>query len=225
MKLNLFTKIACLACFSFSVHARPLIVLDTGHTPEVPGVISANNTPEFEYNRNFVQSLIPELKSLGWDVYDVRAEGGDNNLVSRTLHTNSATLFLAIHHDSMQQAWLDAGYKNNYKGYSIFVSRKNKEFDKSKKCASSIGESLRKAGEQPSLYHSADYPGEKKQLVDSLNGVHIYDNLVVLKHSSSPAVLLEVGVVVNDYEASRLQQKETISQLTKYVANGLERCK
>lgn len=204
---------------------KPLIVLDTGHTPEVPGVIAANGTPEFSYNRKFVESLKQHLMQRGWDVYDVRNEGDDTSLTKRTSKTTGATLFLSIHHDSMQQTWLDAGYKNKYSGFSVFASQKNPNFSKSVNCSKNIGHALVSVGEKPSLYHAADYPGERKQLIDTDYGVHIYDNLVVLKTAKSPAVLLEVGVIVNDNEAERLQQPSKIQLLSNAVAIGLEQCR
>lgn len=225
MKISLIASLLlCLASNSFA-QSKPIIVLDTGHTPEVPGVIAANGVPEFEYNRNFVQQLKQELTNRGWHVHDVREHRQDTSLTSRVTQTLNANLFLSIHHDSMQQAWLDAGYRNNYSGFSIFTSRKNPNFNTSVKCASYIGNSLIESGEKPSLYHAADYPGERKQLVDQQAGVHVYDNLVVLKHAKSPAVLLEIGVVVNESEAARLQQQNTIKTAAHAVALGLDNCK
>ncbi len=223
----MINKILLLYLFVISslCNAKPLIVLDTGHTPEIPGVISSTMVPEFEYNRFFVKSLTQELLKHDWDVHDVRDAHEDRTLVMRTRRSDDATLFLAIHHDSMQQDWLDAGYRNQYRGFSVFVSSKNKFFHESLQCARVLGYGMRNANEVPSLYHSANYPGEHKQLLDSENGVHQYDNLVVLKSSKSPAILLEIGVIVNDAEAIRLRDENVIHNIVKALSTQLEHCK
>jgi len=67
-----------------------------------------------------------------------------------------------------------------------FVSRKNAALKRSLTCASAIGEALRGAGFSPSLYHADPIPGENKPFADRRNGVHYYDNLIVLKTRELP---------------------------------------
>jgi hypothetical protein len=51
---------------------------------------------------------------------------------------------------------------------------------------------MRGAGFVPSLYHAEPIPGESP-FADRTNGVHYYDNLVVLHTATQPAVLLEAA--------------------------------
>jgi N-acetylmuramoyl-L-alanine amidase len=76
----------------------------------------------------------------------------------------------------------------------------------------------------PSLYHADPIPGENKPFADKRNGVHYYDNLIVLKTARSPAVLLEAGVIVNRDEELRMRSAETQRLVGGAVARGLARC-
>src|SRR5438552_13483064 len=87
-----------------------------------------------------------------------------------------------------------------------------------------MGEALRGAGFSPSLYHADPIPGENKPFADRRNGVHYYDNLVVLKTARAPAVLLEAGVIVNRDEELKVQSEDVRKLIAAAVAEGLERC-
>ena len=67
---------------------------------------------------------------------------------------------------------------------------------------------MRGAGFTPSLYHAAPIAGEFKSFADRDNGVHYYDNLVVLKTARQPALLLEAGVIVNRDEELAMASPE-----------------
>lgn len=200
------------------------VVLDTGHNILKPGVITFDGKSEYEYNKLYVDYLDQFLRANGVDVQNVRQDGEDVSLTSRTKFTTGKSLFLSIHHDSMQQTWIDSGFRDKYSGFSLFVSTKNKFVGQSIACASMIGAQLKQVNEYPSYYHSVNYPGENKKLIDVTNGVHIYDNLVVLKTASSPAVLLEVGVIINNHEALRLRKLDIIQRHVNAVGNGILEC-
>jgi N-acetylmuramoyl-L-alanine amidase len=87
-----------------------------------------------------------------------------------------------------------------------------------------MGEALRLAGFSPSLYHADPIPGENKPFADRRNGVHYYDNLIVLKTARTPAVLLEAGVIVNRDEETNMLSAETRKKIAAAAAQGLERC-
>jgi len=137
-----------------------------------------------------------------------------------------------VHHDSVQPHFLETwefdrverAFSDRYSGFSLFVSRKNRSLARSLACASAIGEALRRAGFSPSLYHADPIPGENKPFADKRNGVHYYDNLIVLKTARTPAVLLEAGVVVNRDEELKLQSEEVRKRIAAAVADGLHRC-
>jgi len=115
-------------------------------------------------------------------------------------------------------------FSDRYSGFSLFVSRKNRSLRRSLACASAIGEALRGAGFSPSLYHADPIPGENKPFADRRNGVHYYDNLIVLKTARTPAVLLEAGVIVNRDEELKVQSEEVRRRIAAAVADGLQRC-
>ena len=83
---------------------------------------------------------------------------------------------------------------------------------------------MRHAGFSPSLYHADRIPGEFKPFADKANGVHYYDNLIVLKRARTPAVLLEAGVIVNRNEELEMQSESVRKRIAEAVAAGLHRC-
>jgi N-acetylmuramoyl-L-alanine amidase len=155
-----------------------------------------------------------------------------SQLTHRTAAAASADFFLAVHHDSVQpyliRTWeydsVERRFNDDHAGFSLFVSRKNGAVKRSLACASAIGAALRGAGFVPSLYHADPIPGENKPFADKANGVHYYDNLIVLKTARTPAVLLEAGVIVNRDEELRMRSPEVQKRMATAVALGLERC-
>ena len=87
-----------------------------------------------------------------------------------------------------------------------------------------MGKGLRGAGFSPSLYHADPIPGENKPFADRRNGVHYYDNLIVLKTARTPAVLLEAGVIVNRDEEMRMRSEEVRKRIANAVGLGLAHC-
>jgi N-acetylmuramoyl-L-alanine amidase len=122
-------------------------------------------------------------------------------------------LFISIHHDSAQPHYLSEWdhegatrlYSDLFSGYSVFVSRLNPRVEASLRCASEIGASMRRAGFAASRYHAEPIPGENRPFADEANGAHYFDNLVVLRTASVPALLLEAGVIVNRDEELRMR--------------------
>lgn len=199
----------------------PRVVLDTGHTPTRPGSKSAYGRMEYDFNRRLALLVAHELARRGIRVERVE---GEYPLDKRTLTTRGAALFLSIHHDSIQQAWIDAGKREQYAGYSAFVSRKNAHFSPSLWCAQNIGWQMAKIGEKPSLYHQTPIPGENRPLLDASSGVHLFNDLVVLKNAQSPAVLVEAGVIANPHEDIRLGDDRVVARMAGAIAEGVAAC-
>ena len=211
---------------------RALVAIDVGHSLDAPGVTSAHGRVEFEYNRELALSIERALNAGGLATRMIGADGTQNNLGGRPTRARGAGFFLSVHHDSVQahflQTWVHEGrelrYSDRYAGFSLFVSRRNPALAGSLRCASRLGEELRRAGFEPSLYHADPIPGEMKPFADRANGVHYYDNLAVLKGAGSPAVLLEAGVIVNRREELILADAPTRARMATAVAAGLARC-
>jgi N-acetylmuramoyl-L-alanine amidase len=210
------------------------VAVDVGHFKAEPGTMSARGRPEFAFNRDLAIAIRGALAARGLDTSLIGADGSMSHLSRRTAAAANAgaDLLLSVHHDSTQPqfflSWNDAGtersYSDRYAGFSLFVSRRNVDVAASLRCASAIGAALRAGGFAPSLYHAEPIAGESKPFADRDNGVHYYDNLVVLHTARSPAVLLEAGVIVNREEEIRLASPDTQRRIAAAVAAGVSRC-
>lgn len=210
----------------------PLVALDIGHSPSRPGATSARGVPEFEFNRGLATMLDEVLRNGAVRTRLINADGNIGKLAERARQSEGADVFLSIHHDSVQpkylSTWQVAGksrrYSDRFHGFSLFVSRKNRFPAESLRCASAIGDSLRRAGFDPALYHAEPIPGENRPFADKANGVHYFDDLVVLKQARCPAVLLEAGVILNRDEEENLVQAVNRKRIAEAVREGLAGC-
>jgi N-acetylmuramoyl-L-alanine amidase len=223
-----------LLCWGLSTvaAATPLVAVDVGHYAGEPGATSARGRPEFEFNRALALELARALEARGLGTRLIGVNGDVTVLSRRTAEARDAALFVSVHHDSVQphylEEWEHGGewrkFSDRYAGFSLFVSRRNPGFEQSLACASAIGRALRAAGFAPSLYHAEPIPGESKPFADRANGVHYYDNLIVLHSATQPAVLVEAGVIVNRAEELALAEPATQRRIAAAVAEGARRC-
>lgn len=204
--------------------SAPSVVLDTGHSLSVPGAISASGYTEYAFNKQATDFIAGELVARGIKVTRTGHDGRNWALAQRARSAEKADLFLSIHHDSIQQSWIDQGKAGEFAGFAVLASSKNVQAQHSIRCASTIGAAMRGVGERPSLYHATPIKGENRPLLDAENGVHRFDDLVVLKASSAPAVLLEVGVIVNPHEERRLADPRLVANYAKAIADAVVAC-
>lgn len=230
------TALLCLLAFASAVQAAgPLIAVDVGHSLKQPGATSARGKQEFEFNRELAQIVKRSIDSLGGQAFEIGADGKSVDPETRPLEASArnAKFFLSLHHDSVQPQYLDewtwqggvqryAGDK--FTGFSLFVSRKNKQLQTSLQCASAIGKKLVEAGFKPSTHHAEKIEGEGREWADQANGVMYYDNLIVLKNAKMPAVLLESGVIVNRDEEQRMLDPVMRGKIASAVSLGLNKC-
>lgn len=200
------------------------IMVDTGHTPNRPGATGASGRVEYLYNLDVSNLVAADLRAAGHRVTQVAANGAEVELGKRSRVAPTADFFVSIHHDSMQQQYIDAGRQREFAGFSVFVSERNPRYEQSLHCARAIGEQLVAAGEKPSLYHAEPIAGENRPLLDRRLGVHRFDGLAVLKTAPMPAVLVEVGVIVNPDEERRLARPEVVKRVAQAIANGAHAC-
>lgn len=224
-KISGFRIFLCALSFlcSATCHAQWIIV-DAGHTPAHPGATGASGRVEHLYNLDLSEAVTDDLVAAGDRVTRTGADGREIALADRPNAEPKADFFISIHHDSIQQAWIDEGRRGEFKGYSIFVSELNPHYQQSLACAKAIGERLRAAGETPSLYHATPIKGENRPLIDRSLGIHRFDDLVVLKTAPMPAVLVEAGVIVNPDEERRLAEPATIAKLADAISRGILDC-
>lgn len=204
--------------------SAPTVVLDTGHSPSAPGAISASGYTEYAFNKQATDFIAADLMARGIKVTRTGHDGRNWSLAQRARSADSANLFLSIHHDSIQQSWIDQGRAGEFAGFAVLVSSKNVHAQHSIRCASTIGAAMRGVGERPSLYHATPIKGENRPLLDSENGVHRFDDLVVLKASRAPAVLLEVGVIINPNEERKLADPRFAARYAKAIADAVVEC-
>jgi N-acetylmuramoyl-L-alanine amidase len=218
--------------FSQSVFALT-VALDVGHTTVNPGAINARGISEYQFTLALANTIKPVLERVGFNVIMINDHGDMPDLRVRTQSARNADLFLSLHHDSVQPQYLSRwnptgkqqqAYSDRFSGFSVFVSRLNPQPKVSLDCASQIGESLRQKGFKPTLHHAEAVHGENRQFADRLNGVYYFDDLLVLKTASQPAVLLESGIILNREDELKLQDPETRKAIAEAVSDALVSC-
>jgi N-acetylmuramoyl-L-alanine amidase len=208
------------------------VALDIGHSPKAAGAEGADGTMEYEFNRRIVHLIAADLnRQEGIGAMIINDEGKEISLARRSLLANQrkADLFLAVHHDSVNDKYLvrhKVGDRvlyecDKFHGYSVFFSRKNAKQDDSFAFAKLLGAAMRDEGLSPTAHHAEKIPGENRELVMPELGVYRFDNLVVLKTATMPAALLECGVIVNPSEEAELKgnerQQKTVEAVRKAV--------
>ena len=153
--------------------------------------------------------------------------------MERVAHSNksSADLFLSIHHDSVPDKFLqkwqfggrERGYSDRFKGHSIFVSQSNGDFKNSLLFARLLGQQMKARGLHYTPHYTEKFMGHRqRQLVDAEAGVYRYDQLIVLKDTRMPAVLLEAGSIINRDEELLLESPERQSLIGAAVVNAVD---
>jgi N-acetylmuramoyl-L-alanine amidase len=211
------------------------VVVDVGHTVDVPGAMSARGIPEYAFNLQLAREIKQALVDAGFEqtVLLITATAASDGLggarcARQQLHAN---LFISIHHDSvpdnLKHSWDYGGQKNefndDYPGYAIFISNENADPAGSLQFGSLLGREL----ERRSLHYTPHYTyalmGHRRRiLVDSEAGVYRYDQLIVLRQTSMPAVLLEAGSIVNRQEELELGTPERRSVTSAAIVAAVE---
>ena len=140
-------------------------------------------------------------------------------LVERAARANAmhADLVISIHHDSVPdhllQTWQYVGeqqqYNDDYPGYALFISNDNADPAGSLMFGHLLGKELQARGLQYTPHYTLPLMGHRRrELVDAAAGVYRYDQLIVLRETRMPAVLLEAGSIVNRQEELQLASPE-----------------
>lgn len=223
-----------LSLMALQAMAGAPVAVDVGHYLDKPGAISAHGITEFEYNHALAAVIAARLADAGTPVRLIghRGEMADLRARPREAEAAGAGFFLSVHHDSVKeqylQPWVWQGralrHAEGFAGFSLFVSRLNPRLDASLACASAIGAALRRAGLPVATHHGVSSEGVARPWADEANGVYFYDNLVVLKTATVPAVLLEAGVIINRDEERALATPERRALTAEAVVDGLQHC-
>ncbi len=211
------------------------VVLDVGHTLEVPGAMSARGVTEYAFNLKLAEAIQQALVASGFDntVRLITATAPWRGLFERAARANAmrANLLIAIHHDSVPDELLETWqyedrenhFSDRFSGYAIFVSNNHPDRAGSLAFGHVLGKELEARGLHYTPHYTLPLMGRHRhQLIDADAGVYRYDQLVVLMQTRMPAVLLEAGSIVNRQEELELATPERRQLTAQAVAAAVE---
>ena len=198
----------------FCSKAKFRLAIDIGHTPKIPGSISARGVGEYEFNLRLAREIYAALREAGFSrAFLINPSGREIKLGHRIrkARREKADLFLSIHHDSVRRSqlkkWTYKGEELDYttvaRGHSVHISKRGPEKKKSLAAARLLGNALREQGLTPTDHHARRNVGANLKHVDRYAGVYNHPNLAVLWLSQMPAVLFEGAVVKNPKDETR----------------------
>ena len=210
-------------------------VVDVGHTVEVPGAISSRGVPEYTFNFQLADAVKQALVTAGFDktVRLVTPRAPPSGLIERAALANKihADLFISIHHDSVPdyllETWEYEGRQNQFsdrfQGYAIFISNDNADRTGSLQFARFLGKELQARSLQYTPHYVLPLMGNRRrELIDADAGVYRFDQLIVLRNTRMPAVLLEAGSIVNRQEELELASPERRALIGAAVVAAVE---
>jgi N-acetylmuramoyl-L-alanine amidase len=211
------------------------VIVDVGHTPESPGAVSARGVDEYNFNLALAKVIDGKLREAGFARAHLLLATGQAipSLVRRVAQANamSADLLVSIHHDSVPEVfktkWEVDGkplsYSDRFKGHSIFVSDDNADYAGSLTFAKLLGAKLKARGMEYTPHYKEPFMGaRRRQLVDAETGVYRYDQLLILRTTRMPSVLLEAGSIINRDEELLMGKEEHQRLIAGAVTEAVE---
>jgi N-acetylmuramoyl-L-alanine amidase len=215
--------------------AKFRIVVDVGHTAKSEGATSARGVPEFAFNLHLAQRIEQKLKAAGFAGTRLLVTEGNSrpSLVKRVTVANDlpADLFLSIHHDSVPNKLLEdwefegnkRHFSDRFSGYSVWVSRNNPEFKTSLAFAELLAKQMKAQGMNYAHQYTEAIMGHYQHpLLNKETGVYSYDELIVLRKTEMPAVLLEAGSIINRDEELKMDSPERRDIISNGVATAMK---
>ena len=211
------------------------VVVDVGHTAEKYGAKSARGALEYDFNLSLSKVIEKDLIDAGFSktVLMVTTEAPRAGLFKRAQKANSlpADLMLSIHHDSVPDKLLEKweyegeqrSFSDRWKGHSIFISNGNGDYKGSLLFGKLLGQQMKARGLKYTPHYTEKIMGSRRRiLVDADAGVYRYDELIVLKDTRMPAVLLEAGSIINRDEELLLGTPEHQALIGASVADAVK---
>src|SRR5229473_4148681 len=211
------------------------VILDVGHTAEAPGAISARNVPEYDFNLRLAAQIERSLIEDGFNKTVLLVTGGPArpSLFKRAATANrlSASLLVSIHHDSVPDSLLESWefegkeshFSDRFRGHSIFVSYENPHLNGSLLFGRLLGKQLKDRGLQYARQYTQPIMGRyRRKLLDADVGVYRYDQLMVLRGTQMPAVLLEAGSIINREEELQMNSAERLDLISASLTTAVE---
>ena len=240
LKIILITGLACYLCACQFTAKNPLIVLDSGHNPTTStlgtGAMSVTGVPEVAYNDRFSGELAKALQDAGFDVVLTRTPDKEQGLKERYEIANSfkwrhSAIFISIHHDSTELQNLKEIIVNDITTYqtirpiagtSFHISRESKKYNKSLTLANHIAKAVKNTGRTLNMEHASDNNVKPLPLVVPDLAIYRHDNLAVLKNNELPALLIEVGVIVDKDDESLVSDDGERARLAGAIVAGVK---
>ena len=211
------------------------LALDVGHTAKQPGATSARGAKEYDFNLALAKVIERKLTGAGFSKTALLVTDGPmyRGLAERVDKANRlrADLFLSIHHDSVPDSFLEKWkfegeertYSDRFKGHSLFISNDNPDRKASFQFAQLLGRQLRDRGLQYARQYTEKFMGHKRRIiVDAETGVYRYDQLIVLRTTHMPAVLLEAGSIIHRDEELAMATPERQALISAAVLDAVE---
>jgi N-acetylmuramoyl-L-alanine amidase len=215
--------------------AKFRIVVDVGHTVESDGAISARNVAEYSFNLRLARQIEEKLKAEGFTETRllVTAGAARPSLFKRVAAANDmrADLFLSIHHDSVPDGLLEnwefegkkSHFSDRFRGYSVWVSHDNPDFKTSLLFAELLGKEMKAQGLEYAHQYTQPVMGHYQHpLLNKETGVYSHDELIVLRNTRMPAVLLEAGSIINRDEELKMNSPERRNIISSGVAAAVK---
>jgi N-acetylmuramoyl-L-alanine amidase len=207
------------------------VIVDVGHTEAVAGATSSHGATEYSFNLALAQAAKQALLDTGFakTVLLITDQAPPRGLIARAAAANSqhADLFLSIHHDSVPDNLLktwqfegqDQFYNDDYPGYALFISNDNGDRAGSLLFGGFLGKELQARGLHFTPHYTLALMGHRRrELLDPVGGVYRYDQLIVLRMTRMPALLLEAGSIINRQEELELATPERRAKTSAAIA-------
>jgi N-acetylmuramoyl-L-alanine amidase len=211
------------------------LVVDVGHSEKSYGAISARGATEYEFNLRLATQIVQALldQSFIKTTLLITTDPKRSGLLARADRANKmgADLFLSIHHDSVPKKFIEKWeyegnkhvFSDRFPGHSVFISNDNPDRAGSLLFGQLIGRELKAHGLQYTPHYVEPFMGNRRRvLVDADAGVYRFDQLVVLRMTRMPAVLLEAGSIIHRDEESKLLAPERRNLIAESVAAAVE---
>ena len=197
------------------------LVVDVGHSEKSGGARSARGASEYEFNLRLATQIVQALLDQGFakTTLLITEDPKRTGLLKRVDRANkmAADLFLSIHHDSVPKQFIEKWeyegekrtFSDRFPGHSIFISNDNPDRAGSLLFGQLIGRELKTRGLQYTPHYVEPFMGNRRRvLVDADAGVYRFDQLVVLRMTRMPAVLLEAGSIIHRDEELKMLAPE-----------------
>lgn len=203
--------------------ARPLVVIDAGHSIEEPGARSARGVGEHDFNvavAERVRSRIALRRRADVEVIGVGERAIGPRERARLASSRHAALLVSIHHDAAHpEDRLPAdGGRTSYsvvaRGFSVHARG---DSPRSVALAQILAARMRSHGFTPSAYHASRHPP-----IDLALGIYRRDHLALLNSSTVPTVILECGFISDREEERELADPATRERIADAVAEAVE---